>query len=365
MRLLRKNGAEDEPPAGDCGACEQRHRRDQAGRAEDDKIGVRPGRATPRDRRTRSTVPHPPRRASRTPPCRDAAKGRPERRRSRALHPTRRTGARSNPGPNPSTGGTRKTAATPPNAGAARSATPASTSASTRSGASVAALRQSANVTRTTCSQNQIHPRCSRSSARSPAIATARSEDVNSENSLSTALSRMRASHEIQPLQQPFVRLQGAGERLHACSRDRHVALRPPASLWSRFAHPRRDQGLGLEPLERGVQRTRRDGASRTIRQFRPNRHPVGVIVESQNGKEDQLFELADLSSFNASALAADDAGRPRHGLERIDARLGEILSSDDLLRRSARRTRAWRASSARSRPRTSTPLRSVRGSSI
>ena len=39
-------------------------------------------------------------------------------------------------------------------------------------GSSVAAFRQSASVMLTTCSQNQIHPRCSRSSARSPAIAS-------------------------------------------------------------------------------------------------------------------------------------------------------------------------------------------------
>jgi hypothetical protein len=90
------------------------------------------------------------------------------------------------------------TAAIPANAGAVKSTPPASVSASTRSGASVAAFRQSANVTLTTCSQNQIHPRCSRSSARSPAIATARSEDVNSENNLSTALSRMRTFHKVQ-----------------------------------------------------------------------------------------------------------------------------------------------------------------------
>jgi hypothetical protein len=79
----------------------------------------------------------------------------------------------------------------------------------------------------------------------------------------------MRASYKIQPVQQPFVRLQGAREGLHACNDDRHVALRSTAWLWSRVAHARRDQALGLETLQRGVQRTRGDGAPGTICQLR------------------------------------------------------------------------------------------------
>src|SRR5687768_15705672 len=120
----------------------------------------------------------------------------------------------------------------------------AAASASTRSGASVAALRQSVNVMRTTCSQYHVQPRRSRSSARSPAIATARSELVNSENSLSTALSRMCTSDKVQTVQQTLVGLHGTGQRLHACGGDRHMALRPTTSLRSRVAHARLDQTL-------------------------------------------------------------------------------------------------------------------------
>ena len=52
---------------------------------------------------------------------------------------------------------------------------------------------------------------------------------------------------------------------------------------------------FGLEALERGVHRTRRDVASRAIRQFSADRHAVRVIAEPENRKEDQLFELAQI----------------------------------------------------------------------
>ena len=37
------------------------------------------------------------------------------------------------------------------------------------------------------------------------------------------------------------------------------------------------------------------DDAVRTIGQFRADGHAVGVIAQSQNRKEDQLFELAEI----------------------------------------------------------------------
>src|SRR5688572_30644786 len=179
-------------------------------------------------------------------------------------------------------------------AGAMKSAPPASISARTRSGASAAPWRQSVNVMRTTCSQYHIHPRRTRSSAKSPASASARSEDANSENSRSTVLSTMGSS-KLQSIQQSLIGLYRPAERLHPLGGDRHVPLGSSASLWSRVAHARDDQALDLEPLERGVERTRRDGASRTLGQLRADRDAVGVIAETQNREEDQLFQLAEI----------------------------------------------------------------------
>src|SRR5688572_4847463 len=107
--------------------------------------------------------------------------------------------------------------------------------------------------------------------------------------------SRMRTSQEVKTIEKSFVRRTGAGECFSAGSRHGDVALRATATLWSRVAHARRDQALCLEAIEGGVQRTRGDGASRTIRQFRANRHAVCVVAESQNRQEDQLFELAEI----------------------------------------------------------------------
>jgi hypothetical protein len=89
--------------------------------------------------------------------------------------------------------------------------------------------------------------------------------------------------------------MQGAGERLDTCSSHGDVAFRATASLWSRIAHARRDQAFGLESLECGVQSTRRDVASCTIRQFRTDGHAIGAIAESEDRKEDQLFEFAQI----------------------------------------------------------------------
>jgi hypothetical protein len=85
----------------------------------------------------------------------------------------------------------------------------------------------------------------------------------------------MRTSQEVKTIEESFVRRTGAGECFSAGSRHGDVALRATATLWSRVAHARRDQAPRLEALERGVQRTRGDGASRTIRQFRANGHAV------------------------------------------------------------------------------------------
>ncbi len=120
----------------------------------------------------------------------------------------------------------------------------------------------------------------------------------------------MRAPREIEPIKQPFVRLQGAGERLHAGSRDLDMALRSTASLWSRVAHARHDQAFGLEALERGVQRTRCDRPSRTICQFRANRYTVRIPTESQNRKEDQLLEFTEIqrsSHLNCIVVQIDE----------------------------------------------------------
>jgi hypothetical protein len=105
----------------------------------------------------------------------------------------------------------------------------------------------------------------------------------------------MRTSQEVKTIEESFVRSTGAGECFSACSRHGDVALRATATLRSRVAHARRDQALCLEAIERGVQRTRGDGASRTIRQFGANRHAVCAVAESQNRQEDQLFELAEI----------------------------------------------------------------------
>ena len=102
-------------------------------------------------------------------------------------------------------------------------------------------------------------------------------------------MARMTASTSLR------LKTSGTGECFSACSRYGHVALRATATLWSRVAHARRDQALCLEAIERGVQRTRGEGASRTIRQFRANCHAVCVVAESQNRQEDQLFELAEI----------------------------------------------------------------------
>lgn len=105
----------------------------------------------------------------------------------------------------------------------------------------------------------------------------------------------MRTSEKVKTIEESFVRRPGAGEGFSASSRHGDVALRATATLWSGVAHARRDQALGLEAIERGVQRTRGDGASRAIRQFRANRHAVCVVAESQNRQKDQLFELAEI----------------------------------------------------------------------
>jgi len=91
----------------------------------------------------------------------------------------------------------------------------------------------------------------------------------------------MHTSSEVKTIEESFVRRTGAGECFSACSRHRYVALRAAATLRSRVAHTRRDQALRLKAIERGVQRTRGNGASRTIRQFRANRHAVCVVAES------------------------------------------------------------------------------------
>lgn len=102
MRLSRKTGAVDEPPASDCSACEQRYRGDQSGRAEDN-IGVArvaPDRGTSEPNQQRLTR-HGERRARRHTAARREGD---QRRRSRALRPTKTPGARPNPRAKPSTG---------------------------------------------------------------------------------------------------------------------------------------------------------------------------------------------------------------------------------------------------------------------
>ena len=87
----------------------------------------------------------------------DAA--RPPRRAMATSAPPVRRAADQKMTEEPSICGTRLDATAPASGGAITRAHPANVSASVRSGALVAASRQSANVTLTTCSQNQNHPR--------------------------------------------------------------------------------------------------------------------------------------------------------------------------------------------------------------
>src|SRR5262245_9277431 len=72
--------------------------------------------------------------------------------------------------------------------------------------------------------------------------------------------------------------------------RDLEVASRAAAALRSRAADPRSEQTALLEPVERRVDRARRDGSPSTFQDLRANSRSVTVPAEPEERQQQHLF---------------------------------------------------------------------------
>ena len=73
------------------------------------------------------------------------------------------------------------------------------------------------------------------------------------------------------------------------------VASRPAAPLRRWIPEPGTHISLGLQPVERRVQRPDRDLALRPPRDLAPDRYSVGALAEPHDGQENQLFEFTQV----------------------------------------------------------------------
>ncbi len=74
---------------------------------------------------------------------------------------------------------------------------------------------------------------------------------------------------------------------------DLEVALRSSAALRRGIAERRRDVAFVLEPIQRSVQRANRQRPAGPPLDLQADGHTVRLVAESQDGQEDDLFELA------------------------------------------------------------------------
>src|SRR5687768_6840205 len=107
-----------------------------------------------------------------------------------------------------------------------------------------------------------------------------------------------RASLRLQPPLEAFghhrERVIGVTKRRDASRPQRIELAAPPAALRRRVAHPRAQQALPLEAVERGVDRINRYVAPRPLMDFPADRSAVGVVLEPQHAEEDELLEIAE-----------------------------------------------------------------------
>jgi len=99
----------------------------------------------------------------------------------------------------------------------------------------------------------------------------------------------------MKAFEQPLISLLGAGDRLDSRRRDREVPFRPASSLGSGLADTRPDEALFLEPIQRGIQRAGRYGASCVFGDLAADRHTVRLVVEPENREQNELLEFAEI----------------------------------------------------------------------
>src|SRR5690606_10052862 len=82
-------------------------------------------------------------------------------------------------------------------------------------------------------------------------------------------------------------------KRLVTFGRQPDVFAPPASSLCRRFAHPRADQPLALEPFERHVRGADRQLAPDTRFDFAPNRGAIRVITQPKHGQQHEVLEFS------------------------------------------------------------------------
>src|SRR5688500_15500784 len=94
-------------------------------------------------------------------------------------------------------------------------------------------------------------------------------------------------------------------QRADGGGRDVEVALGAAAALGQGIADAGPEGALGLETVERGVERAARDFPSGLLLDLLEDRHGVGVVSQPEDGQEDDLLEFAEVNLSHMTALQA------------------------------------------------------------
>ena len=82
---------------------------------------------------------------------------------------------------------------------------------------------------------------------------------------------------------------------LHSFSRDAKVPFRSPSAFGSRVAEVRLNAAFRFQTIKRRIDRTYGDFSADAFFNLVPHRDPVGLITETQERQNDNVFEFAEV----------------------------------------------------------------------